>query len=140
MHAEATQTTALDRPADYRDWHDCRLSFHRPCHVADAGASRHRLLERTSDRPVTRLEKKLQNGEATLSYARNRLGYLPSLLHNLNINADSQIRVFSKPSFRPLVLWLFCYYPVGAPGVASPKRTMISVFTSTNIPSRTVGL
>jgi len=90
--------------------------------------------------PVTRLEKKLQNGEATLSYARSRLGYLPSLLHNLNINADSQIRVFSKTSFRPLVLWLFCYYPVGAPGVASPKRTMISVFTSTNIPSRTVGL
>lgn len=35
---------------------------------------------------------------------------------------------------------LFRYYPVGAPGVASPNRTMISVFTSTNIPSRTVGL
>jgi hypothetical protein len=50
--------------------------------------------------PVTLLEKRMQSGEAKLSYAQNGLGYLPSLLKNLDINPDSQILVFSKTSFQ----------------------------------------
>jgi len=49
--------------------------------------------------PVTLLEQKLENGQAKLEYSRG-LGYLPSVLKNLNINPDSQILVFSKTSFQ----------------------------------------
>ena len=50
--------------------------------------------------PVSLLEKRMQSGEAKLSYSPNGLGYLPSLLKNLDINPDSQILVFSKTSFQ----------------------------------------
>jgi hypothetical protein len=50
--------------------------------------------------PVSILEKKMQSGEARLAYAPGGLGYLPSLLQNLDINPDSQILVFSKTSFQ----------------------------------------
>ncbi|HEY1240909.1 MAG TPA: hypothetical protein VGF16_10145 [Bryobacteraceae bacterium] len=50
--------------------------------------------------PVARLEKRLEAGEAKLDYAANGLGYLPSVLHNLGINLDSQVLVFSKTSIQ----------------------------------------
>jgi len=53
---------------------------------------------------VTRLAKRIDKGEVKLDYVPGRLGYLPSLLKNLNINADSQMLVFSKTSFQaPLI-------------------------------------
>ena len=56
------------------------------------------------DDAVTRLAKKIDKGEAHLDYTPGRLGYLPSLLKNLDINPDSQALVFSKTSFQaPLI-------------------------------------
>ena len=53
---------------------------------------------------VTRLAKRIDKGEVKLDYVPGRLGYLPSLLKNLNINADSQMLVFTKTSFQaPLI-------------------------------------
>jgi hypothetical protein len=50
--------------------------------------------------PVARLEKRLEAGEVKLGYAPNGQGYLPSVLHNLGINLDSQVLVFSKTSIQ----------------------------------------
>jgi hypothetical protein len=50
--------------------------------------------------PVARLDKKLAEGTAKLESRSDGLGYLPSLLKNLGVNADSQIMVFSKTSFQ----------------------------------------
>ena len=56
------------------------------------------------DDVVTRLQKRIDKGEVKLDYVPGRLGYLPSLLKNLNINVDSQMLVFSKTSFQaPLI-------------------------------------
>jgi hypothetical protein len=56
------------------------------------------------DNAVSRLAKRLDKGEAKLDYVAGRLGYLPSLLKNLNVNVDSQMLVFSKTSFQaPLI-------------------------------------
>lgn len=56
------------------------------------------------DDAVSRLAKRLDKGEARLDYVPGRLGYLPSLLKNLNVNVDSQMLVFSKTSFQaPLI-------------------------------------
>jgi hypothetical protein len=56
------------------------------------------------DDPVARLAKRIDKGEIKLDYIPGRLGYLPSLLKNLNINPDSQMLVFSKTSFQaPLI-------------------------------------
>lgn len=52
-----------------------------------------------ADDPVSRLDEKLASGKAKLEY-RGDLGYLPSLLENLNVNPDSQMLVFSKTSFQ----------------------------------------
>jgi hypothetical protein len=52
------------------------------------------------DDPVARLAKRLESGQAKLEYAQGGLGYLPSLLKNLNLNIDSQLLVFSKTSFQ----------------------------------------
>ncbi len=52
------------------------------------------------DDSVTRLVKQLESGKAKLEYAPGGLGYLPSLLKNLNLNIDSQLLVFSKTSFQ----------------------------------------
>jgi hypothetical protein len=48
---------------------------------------------------VARLNQRLASGQATLEY-RPPLGYLPSLLQQLDINPDSQVLVFSKTSFQ----------------------------------------
>ena len=61
-------------------------------------------LQTAPDDPVARLAKRIDTGEVKLDYIPGRLGYLPSLLKNLNINPDSQMLVFSKTSFQaPLI-------------------------------------
>ena len=50
--------------------------------------------------PVERLAKRLENRQATLDYAPNGWGYLPALLQELGIRADSQVLVFSKTSIQ----------------------------------------
>ena len=50
--------------------------------------------------PVGRLAKRLESRQATLAYAPNGLGYLPALLRELGIRADSQVLVFSKTSIQ----------------------------------------
>ena len=46
------------------------------------------------------LEAQIERGEAKLDYTDGGVGYLPSLLALLGINADSQALVFSKTSFQ----------------------------------------
>jgi hypothetical protein len=50
--------------------------------------------------PVAQLEKRLESGQAKLDYAPNGWGYLPALLRQLGINADSQVLVFSRTSIQ----------------------------------------
>ena len=50
--------------------------------------------------PVARLEKKLQTGQVKFRFTGKGMGYLPSLLKELDVNTDSQILVFSKTSFQ----------------------------------------
>jgi len=52
------------------------------------------------DDPITRLQQRLASGKAKLEYQTGGLGYLPSLLKNLDLNPDSQTLVFSKTSFQ----------------------------------------
>jgi hypothetical protein len=52
------------------------------------------------DDPVARLDRKLAAGTVKLAFHEGVLGYLPSLLEQLDINADSQALVFSKTSFQ----------------------------------------
>src|SRR5579859_1966511 len=49
--------------------------------------------------PVARLEKRLESGQAKLEYSGSQ-GYLASVLHELGINIDSQVLVFSKTSIQ----------------------------------------
>jgi hypothetical protein len=50
--------------------------------------------------PVALLEKRVEKEELKLEFQRNRWGYLPTLLKQLGVNADSQVLVFSKTSFQ----------------------------------------
>ncbi len=50
--------------------------------------------------PVGRLIPRVERGEVTLDYRDGGLGYLPSLLEQLEIHPDSQVLVFSKTSFQ----------------------------------------
>jgi hypothetical protein len=52
------------------------------------------------DDPVTRLQKRLERGEARLDYDPKRGGYLASVLELLDIPVSSQTLVFSKTSFQ----------------------------------------
>jgi hypothetical protein len=52
-----------------------------------------------SDDAIARLSRKLEKGDARLEFDP-KLGYLPSLLKYLDINADTQVLVFSKTSFQ----------------------------------------
>jgi len=54
--------------------------------------------QRPATDPVARLQQRLERGETKLELAPNGLGYLPSVLKQLNINPDSQALVFSKTS------------------------------------------
>lgn len=56
--------------------------------------------EQTTDDPIATLQRQIDNGETTLEYDPNRLGYLPSLLKHLGVDIDSQMLVFSKTSFQ----------------------------------------
>lgn len=51
------------------------------------------------DDAVARLQKRIASGEVKLEYHAD-LGYLPSLLENLDIPESSQVLVFSKTSFQ----------------------------------------
>jgi hypothetical protein len=53
-----------------------------------------------ADDPVSRLDKRLASGKAKLAFRSDGFGYLPSLLENLGINADSEMLVFSKTSIQ----------------------------------------
>jgi len=53
----------------------------------------------TSD-PVGRLVKSLASDQLKLDYAPNGWGYLPALLQELGIRADSQVLVFSRTSIQ----------------------------------------
>jgi hypothetical protein len=50
--------------------------------------------------PAARLDRKLADGTVKLHFREGGLGYLPSLLEQLEINADTQVLVFSKTSFQ----------------------------------------
>ena len=50
--------------------------------------------------PVSRLETRLERGEAALHFHPGSGGYLPSLLREFGINVDSQVLVFSKTSLQ----------------------------------------
>ncbi len=52
------------------------------------------------DDPVSRLQTRLESGEAKLDFLDGGPGYLPSLLKHLGVNVDSQALVFSKTSFQ----------------------------------------
>jgi hypothetical protein len=50
--------------------------------------------------PVYRLGQRIASGEVKLAWEENNMGYLRSLLKELDINIDSQVLVFSKTSFQ----------------------------------------
>ena len=55
---------------------------------------------RPLDDAISRLQRRLDNGEVKLAYEPNHGGYLGSLLKALRVNVDSQMLVFSKTSFQ----------------------------------------
>ena len=55
---------------------------------------------RTPDNAVSRLDAGLIEGTSTLAFADGGLGYLPSLLAQLDVGIDSQVLVFSKTSLQ----------------------------------------
>jgi hypothetical protein len=52
---------------------------------------------------LTRLNERLDSGVSSLDY-RDRFGYLPSLLKQLNVDVDSQVLVFSKTSLQQAII------------------------------------
>src|SRR5262245_3623126 len=53
---------------------------------------------RPLDNAITRLQEKIDRGEIALEYDAYGTGYLRALLRALDIDADSQLLVFSKTS------------------------------------------
>jgi hypothetical protein len=53
-----------------------------------------------ADDQITRLSQGLDSGPAKLEFLPGGLGYLPSLLHQLDLRVDSQVLVFAKNSFQ----------------------------------------
>src|ERR1700722_16071747 len=49
---------------------------------------------------IATLEKRLESHKSKLEYTSNGWGYLPAVLKQLNINVDSQVLVFSRPSIQ----------------------------------------
>ncbi|HTS61829.1 MAG TPA: hypothetical protein VMH28_07375 [Candidatus Acidoferrales bacterium] len=68
--------------------------------IYPANLSLGRYFNAAFDDPVSRLDRRLAGGAATLEFRAGPLGYLPSLLEHLDINPDSQALVFSKTSFQ----------------------------------------
>ncbi len=64
-------------------------------------------LQAQNDRPqndaIARLGKQIETGAVTLDY-RPDVGYLPSLLQQLDVAIDSQVLVFSKTSFQQALI------------------------------------
>ncbi len=50
--------------------------------------------------PITGLSQRLDSGQAKLEFVPGGFGYLPSLLHQLDLPVDSQVLVFAKNSFQ----------------------------------------
>jgi hypothetical protein len=59
--------------------------------------------ETSANDAVARLQRKLDNGSATLDY-RPGSGYLPGLLQLLGVKVESQVLVFSKTSFQQALI------------------------------------
>lgn len=60
--------------------------------------------ETPTNEPVKRLDDLLDKGKARLEYTPGGLGYLPSLLKQLDLNVDSQVLVYTQTSFQaPLI-------------------------------------
>ncbi len=60
--------------------------------------------ETPTNEPVKRLDDLLDQGKAKLDYQPGGLGYLPSLLKQLDLNVDSQVLVYTQTSFQaPLI-------------------------------------
>jgi len=59
-----------------------------------------RYFDSAADNPVDRFSKQLESGKVRLDLRSGELGYLPSLLHQFDINVDTQALVFSKTSFQ----------------------------------------
>jgi hypothetical protein len=55
---------------------------------------------RATNDPVGRFARRLASGQLKLDYAPNGWGYLPALLQELGIRADSQVLVFSRTSIQ----------------------------------------
>jgi hypothetical protein len=58
------------------------------------------LAQASAGDPVSRFEKRLERGEATLEFSPGGGGYLPNILKEFGINVDSQVLVFSKTSLQ----------------------------------------
>ena len=71
--------------------------------TAPAVSQQHQTEETASHDAVSLLDVQLGRSEATLPYDI-KLGYLPSLLKRLDVNADSQVLVFSKTSFQQALI------------------------------------
>jgi hypothetical protein len=56
--------------------------------------------DRTLNTPIERLTGQIKRGKTNLEFRGDGLGYLPSLLDQLGVRADSQALVFSKTSFQ----------------------------------------
>ena len=69
-------------------------------HLDSLRPPRRRLLQQAGRRRLRPADHKLHSGEVKLEFDEKGLGYLKSLLKALDINVDSQGRVFSKTSFQ----------------------------------------
>ena len=85
MCAIAAASAARDDWADYP-----YLPFDHPAIDYD---------KRPSQDAISRLQEKMDRGDVQLKFDSQH-GYLPSLLKELGVNADSQMLVFSKTSFQ----------------------------------------
>jgi hypothetical protein len=70
-----------------------------PARAADIEQEPIRYSDTEPDNPVSRLQARLDAGQARLSYDP-KVGYLRSLLHELGVPPSSQMLVFSKTSFQ----------------------------------------
>ncbi len=60
--------------------------------------------ETPTNEPVKRLDDLIDAGKVKLAYAGGGLGYLPSVLKQLDLNVDSQVLVYTQTSFQaPLI-------------------------------------
>jgi hypothetical protein len=75
------------------------LCFTTPARGGDIEAPPIQYSTAPADNPVSRLQRRLDAGECSLSYDK-RFGYLLALLRELHVPRSSQMLVFSKTSFQ----------------------------------------